>query len=125
MLYCAGMPYLGKEASMSKKGLDKVCECIYNCIYKESGKTVAGPIKWNALKNIRLKLTRNVTFQEIIKADLLGLGSHSSRSHQSVLIFKYKGYIWAVPFVFERKGIFLKTIYPSRKYKKLYEKGRL
>jgi len=33
--------------------------------------------------------------------------------------------LWVVPFVNEGKGIFLKTIYPSRKIKKLYEKGKL
>jgi hypothetical protein len=108
---------------MEKKELDKAYRSIYNCIYIKSGKILFGPIRWNVLKNIRLKLTRNVSFQEIIKADLLGLGDNPSRSHQRVLIFRHKSYTWAVPFVFDGEGIFLKTIYSSRKYKKLYEKG--
>ena len=110
---------------MKKKELDKAYECIYNCIYLETGEMLSGPIRWNALKNIRLKLTRNVSFQKIIKADLLGLGDNPSRSHQRVLIYRHKNYTWAVPFVFDGKEIFLKTIYPSRKHKKLYEKGKL
>jgi len=110
---------------MKKKELDKTHKSIYNCIYLESGKILSGRIRWNALKNIRLKLTRRVTFQEIIKADLLGLGDNPSRSHQRVLIYRHKSYAWAVPFVFDEKGIFLKTIYPSRKYKKLHEKGKI
>jgi len=56
---------------------------------------------------------------------LLGLGDNPSRSHQKVLIYRHKNYTWAVPFVFDGDGVFLKTIYPSRKYKKLYEKGKL
>jgi len=108
---------------MRKKNLDKAYESIYNCIYLNSGEILTGKIRWSGLKNIRLKLTRRVSFQEIIKADLLGLGDNSIRSHQRVLIFRHKSYTWAVPFVFDGEGIFLKTIYPSRKYKKLYEKG--
>jgi len=109
---------------MRKKELDKAYKSIYNCIYLETGEMLSGPVKWNALKNVRLKLTRRVTFQKIVSADLLGLGNNPSRSHQRVLIYRHKSYTWVVPFVFDGKGIFLKTIYPSRKYKKLYEKGR-
>ena len=105
---------------MKKNELDKAYESIYNCIYLDSGKILSGGIRWSGLKNIRLKLTRNVSFQEIIRADLLGLGDNPGRRHQKVLIFRHKSYTWAVPFVFDGKGIFLKTIYPSRKYKKLY-----
>ena len=71
---------------MEEKELDKAHKSIYNCIYIKSGKILSGPIRWNALKNIRLKLTRRVSFQEIIKADLLGLGDNSTRSHQRVVV---------------------------------------
>ncbi len=110
---------------MKKKELDKVHKSIYNCIYLESGEMLTGAIRWNALKNIRLKFTRRISFEEIIKSNLLGLGKNPGRNHQRVLIYEYKSYTWAVPFVFDGEGIFLKTIYPSRKYKKLYEKGKL
>ena len=101
---------------MKRKKLDKTGKCIYNCIYK-------GDVRWSRLKDIHLKLTRQITFKEIIKANLLGIRDNPSRDHQRVLIYEYKNHIWAVPFVFDEQGIFLKTIYPSRKYKKLYQKG--
>ncbi|MDD5129818.1 MAG: toxin [Candidatus Omnitrophica bacterium] len=108
---------------MKKKEFDKAHKSIYNCIYFESGKMLSGPIRWNALKNIRLKLTRRISFEEIIHARLLDLTDHPNRSDQKILVCEYKGYVWVVPFIFEEDGVFLKTIYPSRKYKKSYEKG--
>ena len=54
----------------------------------------------------------------------VGIRKHPNRDDQRVLVYEYKGYIWAVPFVFEADGIFLKTIYPSRKLKKIYQKRR-
>ncbi|MEI6832332.1 MAG: hypothetical protein WCK61_06475 [Candidatus Omnitrophota bacterium] len=109
---------------MKKKELDKAYKSIYNCIYLDSGEILSGPIRWNAFKNIRLKLTRKVSFQEIIKANLKGSRRNPSRNFQRVFEYEYKGYMWAVPFVVDEKGIFLKTIYPSRKLKKFYEKGQ-
>ena len=41
------------------------------------------------------------------------------------MLFKLKGYIWIVPYVEEKDYIFLKTLYPSRKFTKLYKKGEL
>jgi hypothetical protein len=41
------------------------------------------------------------------------------------MLFEYKGKMWVVPFVDSEKERFLKTLYPSRKYTKLYEKGEL
>ncbi len=108
---------------MKKKELDKAHRSIYNCIYLNSGEILTGKIRWSGLKNIRLKLTRRVSFEEIIHAKLLDLTDHPSRNDQKILICEYKGYVWVVPFIFEEKGIFLKTTYPSRKFKKFYEKG--
>ena len=39
------------------------------------------------------------------------------------MLFKYKKYIWIVPYVVEKDCIFLKTLFPSRKYTKEYQKG--
>lgn len=80
-------------------------------------------IRWNPLKSKRLKRTRGVSFEEIIRAKFIGIRKNPSRDNQRVLVYEYKGYIWAVPFVFEAEGVFLKTIYPTRKLKKIYEKG--
>lgn len=81
-------------------------------------------IKWSLLKSKRLKRIRGVSFEEIIHAKFVGIRKHPNRDDQRVLVYEYKGYIWAVPFVFEASGIFLKTIYPSRKLKKIYQKRR-
>ncbi|MDD4953839.1 MAG: toxin [Candidatus Omnitrophica bacterium] len=78
--------------------------------------------RWNALKSQRLKLTRGVSFEEIINARLLDVREHPTRDNQGILIYEHKNYIWAVPFVDDEEGIFLKTLYPCRKYKKIYKK---
>jgi len=81
-------------------------------------------IRWSPLKSARLKRTRGVSFEEIIQAEFLGIENNPSRGNQKTFVFEYKGYVWAVPFVFDEEGIFLKTIYPSRKFKKIYEERR-
>jgi hypothetical protein len=79
-------------------------------------------VRWSPLKSRRLKRTRGVSFEEIVNAKFLGIREHPSRENQGILIYEYKRYIWAVPFVIDGEGIFLKTLYPCRKYKKLYKK---
>ena len=78
--------------------------------------------RWNVLKSTRLKRTRGVSFEEIVQGELLGIQEHSSRSDQLILVFGYKGHVWAVPFVFGEDHVFLKTLYRSRKYQKIYKK---
>ncbi len=81
-------------------------------------------VRWSLLKSRRLKRIRGVSFEEIIQAKFLGIQRNPSRDNQRVLVYEYKGYVWAVPFVFGPEGIFLKTIYPSRKLKKIYKERR-
>lgn len=83
---------------------------------------MAKEIRWNALKSERLKRTRGVSFEEIIASKLIDIRKHPNRENQKILIYKHKGYLWAVPYVIEEETIFLKTIYPSRKLMKLYTK---
>ena len=40
------------------------------------------------------------------------------------MLFEYKGYIWVVPFVKSSEEMFLKTLYPSRKYTTIYRKEK-
>jgi len=107
---------------MDKKDIDKTYNSIYNCIYLGSEGSLGKEIKWDSLKSSRLKFVRGVSFEEIIHAKLLDIIDHPSRNDQLILICEHKGYAWIVPFVLEENGIFLKTIYPSRKYKKHYKK---
>lgn len=81
-------------------------------------------IGWNTLKSERLKRTRGVSFEEIIASRLIDIRKHPSKENQKILIYRYKGYLWAVPYVIEDEAIYLKTIYPSRKLMKLYKKRR-
>lgn len=82
-------------------------------------------IRWSQLKSERLKKTRGVSFEEIISSELIAAKTHPKRLNQDIMLFKFKGYIWIVPYVEEKDYIFLKTLYPSRKYTKLYKEGEL
>ena len=79
---------------------------------------------WNGLKNDRLKKTRGVSFEEIVGAKLIGIENHPSKMLQERMLFEWKGYIWVVPFVRQEKGLFLKTLYASRKHTKQYLGGK-
>ncbi len=95
---------------------------IYNCIYKVEANERH---TLGQLKSERLKKTRGVSFEEIISSELIAVKSHPKREDQNIMLFKLKGYIWIVPYVEEKEYIFLKTLYPSRKFTKLYIKGAL
>lgn len=85
-------------------------------------------IKWSPEKNAKLILERGVSFEEA--AELILHGMHTvvrlPRSHgeQNVFLVSIRSYIHVVPFVIEHDGsIFLKTVFPSRKYNRKYGKG--
>jgi len=82
-------------------------------------------IKWDILKSERLKKTRGASFEEVINAKLIAVKNHPKKDKQNILLFKYKRYIWIVPYVENKDSVFLKTLYPSRKYTKLYKEGKL
>lgn len=82
-------------------------------------------IRWSQLKSERLKKTRGTSFEEIVSSELISVKRHPKREDQNIMLFKYKGYIWIVPYIEEKNYIFLKTLYPSRKLTKLYRKGEL
>jgi uncharacterized DUF497 family protein len=81
-------------------------------------------LRWNALKSERLKRTRGVSFEDIVASKLVDIRKHPAREDQQILVYEYRGYLWAVPYMREGKIIFLKTIYPSRKLMKIYKKRR-
>jgi hypothetical protein len=73
-------------------------------------------IRWSLLKDERLKKARGISFEEILGAELIGVKKHLSRENQNIMLFVYKGYIWVVPYVIDGDGVYLKTLFPSRKY---------
>jgi len=81
--------------------------------------------RWDALKSLRLKKIRGLSFEEILKARFIGVEDHHNRGHQKLMLFEFRGQIWVVPFIENEKEVFLKTMYPSRKHTKLYQKGQL
>jgi hypothetical protein len=92
---------------------------------------VAFSIKFNEEKNELLKATRDVSFEDVLKAiksgKLLDDIAHPSqkRSHQRLYVVEVQGYVYAVPYIIltAKREIFLKTIYPSRTLRKKYLKG--
>lgn len=81
-------------------------------------------IKWNALKNERLKKTRGVSFDDLLNSRLIGVFNHPVRENQKLMLFEYKSYVWVVPFIDETDYYFLKTLFPSRKYTKLVKEQK-
>lgn len=81
--------------------------------------------RWSILKNSKLKAMRGVAFDELLKEEYLGALKHLQRKNQRLLLFLYDAYVWVIPCVVEDEYIFLKTLFPSRKYMRLYERGEL
>jgi hypothetical protein len=76
--------------------------------------------RWSKLKDLALRIKYGVSFEEIIGCELIEIIKHPKRAHQRIYLFWWDKYIWAVPCVIDRDHIFLKTLYPSRKYTKMY-----
>ena len=84
---------------------------------------------WDDQKNRLLKRTRNIGFEEIVLAieegDLVDVLEHPNKdrySNQWIYLVAHQNYIYAVPSVrnTETGEIFLKTIFPSRRYTRVY-----
>jgi hypothetical protein len=81
---------------------------------------------WSEEKNGILKRGRNISFEEIIiaiqKGDLLEIIPNPSNNYkeQECFVVSINNYAYIVPYVENDDGIFLKTIYPSRKYTKVF-----
>ena len=84
---------------------------------------------WDDEKNELLKRTRGVSFEDMVVAiedgnivDVLRHPNPARYPDQSVYLVEYEHYVFVVPFLrdSESQEIVLKTIYPSRKYTRLY-----
>lgn len=82
---------------------------------------------WDNEKNEKLKKERSVSFEQIVfctKNDhLLDVIEHPNKEKykgQKMYVVKIDDYACIVPFVDNDNEKFLKTIFPSRKYTKLY-----
>jgi uncharacterized DUF497 family protein len=85
-------------------------------------------IIWDNDKNKKLIEERDVSFEEvaalIIDGQYFDILPNPARDNQRLFILPYKGYTYVVPFVTDTENdcIALKTIFPSRKYHRLYSK---
>ena len=82
---------------------------------------------WNDEKNLSLKKERGISFEEIIFAilndQLLDILEHPNKElykEQKLYVVALDDYAYVVPFIERDEEIFLKTIFPSRKYTSIY-----
>lgn len=82
---------------------------------------------WNEQKNEQLRVQRGLSFEDVMSAikdgRVLADTPHPNRDlhpKQRVLVVKIDGYACAVPYVTDKNGRFLKTVYRSRKLQQLY-----
>ena len=82
-------------------------------------------ILWDEAKNRKLKESRGISFEDVVQIILdkkyLAVLENPIHPEQMLFIVSYKSYTYVVPFVIDRdNNIVLKTIFPSRKFHKLY-----
>ncbi len=86
--------------------------------------------RWDHEKNIKLKKERGISFEDILfyirEGNLLSTirqPNPAKYENQFIFIVNINNYAYAVPFIETGDEIFLKTIFPSRKYTKKYLEG--
>ncbi|MDD2367195.1 MAG: toxin [Desulfuromonadaceae bacterium] len=86
--------------------------------------------RWNHEKNERLKIEREVSFEEIVLSieedgllDILQHPNATKYPNQRILVVALVRYVYLIPFVEEADYYFLKTIIPSRKATRDYLEG--
>ncbi|MCL2043639.1 MAG: hypothetical protein FWG89_05810 [Treponema sp.] len=82
-------------------------------------------ILWDNEKNKKLIAERGLSLEkfaaEILNKKYSAVLKNPSRKEQKVFIIPYGDYTYAVPFIIDKeKNIILKTVFPSRKFHKLY-----
>lgn len=83
--------------------------------------------RWDKDKNLRLKETRGVSFEQVVthleRGNVLDILAHPNSQrypNQKIFVLNIDEYVYVVPFVEEGEERFLKTIIPSRKLTKRY-----
>jgi uncharacterized DUF497 family protein len=82
---------------------------------------------WDVVKNQRLKFERGVSFEDIVlnifNDKLITIIKHPNQekyAKQKIFVIELHDYAYLVPFIETKDRIFLKTIFPSRKFTKKY-----
>ena len=83
---------------------------------------------WDEEKNSWLKSERGICFEDIVLAvhegkilDIIKHPNQEKYPDQYLYIIEIFNYVYIAPYIREKNTIFLKTIIPSRKMKKLYK----
>ena len=84
-------------------------------------------LTWNEDKNAILKNERGIDFElissKIVNGDIIDDIYHPNSEkykNQRIFVIEIEDYIYLVPYIENDDEIFLKTIYPSRKFTKIY-----
>ncbi len=84
--------------------------------------------EWNEEKNILLHKERNISFEDVVFAlkndKLLEIILSPTHEGQKCFVVNINDYAYVIPYVkVHDEKLFLKTIYASRKYTKIFLKG--
>ena len=82
---------------------------------------------WNEDKNKWIKHERGVSFEQVVfcieNGKLLDIIKHPNQKKykgQGFYVVDIDNYVFIIPYVESENGFFLKTVFPSRKYTKMY-----
>ena len=113
----------------------RVSECLGSKMLYDIRQTTAYVwymkyLNWSLEKNEILKRERGISFEEIAymieSGHIIGVEEHPGRSNQKMYVLEINNYAIIVLFVENDDELFLKTVFPSRKYTKKYGlKGEL
>ena len=85
-------------------------------------------ITWDPGKNERLKVEREVSFEDVLfhleAGDVMDIFDHPNQERyggQKIYVIAIEEYVYLVPFADSEEEIFLKTIIPTRKATKRYK----
>lgn len=88
-------------------------------------------INWNLDKNQQLADERGISFEDVVvyiqQGEMLDIVEHPNQEkypNQRMFVLDIDDYVYLVPYVENRKEIFLKAIIPSRKATKMYLGGK-
>jgi hypothetical protein len=87
-------------------------------------------IDWSPTKNVILKGRYGIGFERVVAAleagAVIAERAHPNPErygHQRQIIVDIDGYAWVVSFVTDGETIFFKTMYPSRKANREFQRG--
>lgn len=78
-------------------------------------------ILWDDKKNEIIKRQRWVCFEDVLNSEILDDLEHPNKEkypNQRIMIVDIWGYPYVCPYVEDEETIFLKTLFPDRRYKK-------